>query len=179
MPFLHSQVVVQEIDANTWLLLEPIKYQGRHQQFTVPAGFETDFASVPKAFTWLIPRYGIYTKAAILHDFLCATKPIGRNDADGIFRRAMRELGVSFLRRWMMWAAVRAGCGLAGASYGELMLWLLVTIPTAAFLIAPTIVVLAWSVVFWLIEAICYVLLKPVSQKQVNPPKNFGIADNK
>ena len=34
--------------------------------FEVPAGFDTDFASVPTPFTWLVPRYGLYTKAAIL-----------------------------------------------------------------------------------------------------------------
>ena len=73
----------------------------------------TDFASVPRAFAWFIPRYGRYTKAAILHDYLCRVAVpagrISRIDADGIFRQAMRELGVPFLRRWIMWAAVRLG----------------------------------------------------------------------
>jgi Protein of unknown function (DUF1353) len=32
---------------------------------------------------------------------------ISRIDADGIFRQSMRELGVPFLRRWIMWAAGR------------------------------------------------------------------------
>src|SRR5678815_4262290 len=30
-----------------------------------------------------------------------------RRDADGVFRQAMRTLNVSFLRRWIMWTAVR------------------------------------------------------------------------
>ena len=30
-------------------------------------------------------------------------------DADGIFRRSMRELGVPVVRRWMMWTGVRWG----------------------------------------------------------------------
>jgi hypothetical protein len=79
----------------------------------VPVHKRTDFASVPRAFVWFIPRYGRYTKAAILHDYLCSVAVpagrIGRIDADGIFRQAMRELGVPFLRRWIMWAAVRLG----------------------------------------------------------------------
>jgi Protein of unknown function (DUF1353) len=35
--------------------------------------------------------------------------PADRLDADGIFRAAMRELEVPFLRRRIMWAAVRWG----------------------------------------------------------------------
>ena len=73
----------------------------------------TDFASVPRVYVWFIPRYGRYTKAAILHDYLCSievpARRISRIEADGIFRQAMRELGVPFLCRWIMWAAVRLG----------------------------------------------------------------------
>ena len=57
--------------------------------------------------------YGRYTRAAILHDYLWrfrvgnATDPVSRRDADRLLRRVMRELGVPFLRRWIMWTAVR------------------------------------------------------------------------
>jgi hypothetical protein len=77
-------------------LLEALNYQGERDLFKVPAGFVTDFASVPGLFTWLVPRYGRFTKAAILHDFLCDEAKEGRfirSQADGIFRRVMRELG--------------------------------------------------------------------------------------
>jgi Protein of unknown function (DUF1353) len=94
----------------------------------------TDLASVPRSLTWLFPRYGNYTKAAVLHDHLChsfavesvavyptpadvaesgadptATQLIelqDRSDADEIFRLAMSELGVPWARRWLMWSAV-------------------------------------------------------------------------
>ena len=61
---------------------------------------------------WLIPRFGRYTLAAILHDFLCDGLPSKRftsRDVDGLFRRVMRELGVPPLRRWLMWCGVRWG----------------------------------------------------------------------
>jgi hypothetical protein len=67
----------------------------------------------PAVLVWFIPRYGRYTKAAIFHDYLCsAAVPAGRIsriEADGMFRQAMREVGVPFLRRWIMWTAVRLG----------------------------------------------------------------------
>lgn len=178
MAFIQGKVSVEEIDEKYWLLLEPVIYQGAKQNFTVPAGFTTDFASVPTAFTWLIPRYGVYTKAAVLHDYLCAEKPVNRSDADGIFRRAMRELEVSFLRRWMMWAAVRAGCKFESAGFGEVMLVLLVAVPSVVFLLVPVVVVVVWSAVFWIVEAVVFAGLKPFSKKQVNPPKIFGVASD-
>jgi hypothetical protein len=176
MPFIQGKVAVEEIDKDMWLLLEPVIYAGRKERFEVPTGFTTDFATVPQVFTWLVPRYGVYTKAAILHDYLCVEKPVNRSDADGIFRRVMRELGVSFLRRWIMWAAVRAGSGLSHASPSEFLIWLFVAIPAVAFLLIPTLVVIIFSAVFWLIEAIVYLFLKPFSKKQVNGPDGFGIA---
>jgi hypothetical protein len=76
-------------------------------------GMETDFASVPRVFVWFLPQYGRYTKAAVLHDYLWRDAvPAGQltlAEADGISRRAMWELGVPFLRHWMMWGAVRIG----------------------------------------------------------------------
>ncbi|HSW80190.1 MAG TPA: DUF1353 domain-containing protein [Candidatus Saccharimonadales bacterium] len=173
MPFVKSEVALKELGPEKWELLEPIEYQGRKEKFYVHTGFKTDLASVPRIFTWLVPRYGKYTKAAIVHDFLCETKPVNRADADGLFRRMMRELNVPFLLRWMMWAAVRAGSGLQAATFRDVMAWLLVTIPSVIFLLAPAVIVGVWLIVFWLLESVFFLLLKPFSHKQVNKPKIF------
>jgi Protein of unknown function (DUF1353) len=109
--FVEGTVVdVEEISEQKWKLLKQMDYQGARELFQVPAGQTTDFASVPRIFIWFLPRYGRYTKAAILHDYLWeekVPKGMSRLDADGLFRQAMRELNVPFLRRWIMWAAVR------------------------------------------------------------------------
>lgn len=173
MPFLTTDVAVKQIDAETFELLEPLEYQGDNETFTVPAGFKTDFASVPRIFTWLIPRYGAYTKSAILHDFLGNSGLISHADNDGIFRRTMRELGVSFLRRWMMWAAVRAWTRLSGAKPTEILIWLLVTLPSVVFLFIPAGILIVWLNAFYLIEFAVYLALKPFSRKRVNKPKMF------
>jgi len=173
MPFIKPHVVVKEIDSKYWQLIEPIRYKAKHQEFIVPKGFKTDFATVPPIFTWLIPTYGLYTKAAILHDYLCKKKIISRADADGIFRRTMRELGVSFIRRWMMWAAVRADSLLKGASIGEIIIWLLIAIPSLIFLAIPSLVVFIWLAMFWVLEYIIFGTLKPLSRKRVNKPRFF------
>ncbi len=170
MPFTKADIAVSQITNTQWKLLEPVVYEGRDSTFTVPRGYVTDFASVPRIFFWLLPSYGAYTKAAILHDFLCETKIVSRADADGLFRRTMRELHVPLLRRWIMWAAVRANSRLKGATVGEAATWLAVTIPAAIFLAIPAVVVLVWSVLFWLGELLFYCALKPFNRTRINPP---------
>ena len=117
MPFIDpSEVRVTQLDAphydsKFWRLDRALLYRGATGEvFEVPADFNTDFASVPRVFAWFLPRYGRYTKAAILHDWLWEQAKVGEvswRDADGLFRRAMRELRVPFLRRWIMWTGVR------------------------------------------------------------------------
>ena len=71
MPFNEgSQVDVEQVGDTNWKLTRSLEYQGRTDHFVVPAGMLTDFASVPRLFVWFLPRYGRYTKAAILHDYL-------------------------------------------------------------------------------------------------------------
>jgi hypothetical protein len=113
VPFEPGSLTVRRVDADRWSLVDDLVYRGDRERFVVPAGFRTDFASVPRVVTWLIPRFGAYTLAAILHDWLCSegirSGVVSPREADGIFRRVMRESGVPVLRRWMMWAGVRWG----------------------------------------------------------------------
>jgi hypothetical protein len=75
----------------------------------VPAGFETDFASVPQLFWNILPPCGSYGKAAVIHDaiYRTATLPITRAEADAIFLEAMTFLGVGWFTRTIMYIGVR------------------------------------------------------------------------
>jgi hypothetical protein len=171
MPFVKSDVSVAQISPKDWKLLQPLTYKGKKEIFIIPAGFETDFASVPRIFFWLVPSYGVYTKAAILHDYLLRENIVPSADADGIFRRAMRELKVPFFRRWMMWSAVRIHSGLDGISLSDYLRFLAVFIPALALMAIPGVIIFAWLVIVWLIEVVIYILLLPISAKRVNPPR--------
>ncbi|MFE3546108.1 DUF1353 domain-containing protein [Nocardia sp. NPDC059177] len=170
MGFIGDGPVVEELDARFWRLTEPLTYQGAVETFTVPAGFRTDFASVPRALVWLIPRYGAYTRAAILHDYLCRTEVVGRADADGLFRRCLREFGVTVPRRWMMWAAVRFGSRLRGATAGEVLRWVLVALPSVVFLAVPVTVVTTFLLLFWLVEVVFWAFGRFGSRTTAPPP---------
>ena len=60
-------------DGKTWAIVEPFGYEvgskGSGETVDVPAGFQTDIASVPRPFWPWLPRWGRYGNAAILHDY--------------------------------------------------------------------------------------------------------------
>jgi hypothetical protein len=184
MPF-EGPVVVREAEgaeASEWELLEPLAYLGRTDRFVVPQGFVTDFASVPRPLTWLIPRYGRYTKAAILHDWLCRRCAAGEFswvDADGIFRRVLHEQGVPLLRRWTMWTAVRLHSIVRGdprtlwtQGAGDAIRLVLLTIASAVFLVVPFLVVTLWLGLAWLAEAIAWLPARITAKgEKVNRPR--------
>jgi hypothetical protein len=112
-----------------WGVERPISYQpaGTTDQITVPAGFVTDLASIPRWAWTLLPPDGPWVKAAVIHDFLYQTKgtgvwkghpsgntrpaPYTRAEADGILREAMENRQVGIVSRNIIWTAVRVGGG--------------------------------------------------------------------
>lgn len=91
-----------------WRVNGGLKYtDGKATPYAAEAGFQTDLASVPLIMTWLFPRYGLYTKAAVVHDELCRPEsPVDRFEADEVFNEMMAVLGVPKLRRLLMASAV-------------------------------------------------------------------------
>lgn len=101
---------VELIDRTRWRLLAPFSYLDPELgQQEAPAGFTTDFASVPREpLTFaLIGGYG--HAAAVIHDWLYRSGRLTRRDADAVFRRALRSSGIARWRAWLMWAGVRIG----------------------------------------------------------------------
>ena len=94
-----------------WVLTEPCIYESDIWQpkITVPTGFVTDLASIPRIFRLLIaPKNGRHRAPAIVHDYLCRLKlDFSRVKADKIFREAMKLQGVPKMRRWLMYSAVK------------------------------------------------------------------------
>ena len=91
----------------------PIECQSGDSIVYVTRGIATDFASVPWFFWWLVRPTGQHQWAAVIHDHLYADERNSRRLADAIFWEAMRELGVPYWRRLIIWAAVRIGGGFA------------------------------------------------------------------
>jgi hypothetical protein len=81
---------------------------GQVVRLVVPAGFRTDYASVPRFFWRIFPPAGRHGRAAVLHDWLYVEGTCPRFFADAMFRVAMETLGVPLWQRFLMYAAVRA-----------------------------------------------------------------------
>lgn len=143
-----------------WVLTEPLTYvdpDGR--EHTATEGMDTDFASVPFFVQWLVPRTGRHNKAAVIHDHLwdeAAEGRFDRSDADRVFRLALAELGVSFIRRWMMWTAVRQG-GLVQSPrgrwpFGDILAVVFITVLFVPIVVPASVVVVLARSVLWLLD---------------------------
>jgi hypothetical protein len=83
---------------------------------TVPRGFETDFASIPRAaWEFLDPEDPIIAWPSVVHDYLYACQgklPDGftynRESADAVLREAMEFCGAPSMIRESVYQAVRA-----------------------------------------------------------------------
>jgi len=113
-PFLSPVRLEALPGGSRWKLHEPLEYRTpAGEALTVPADFVTDLASVPRGLWNLFPPWDEYGPAAILHDWLYSKGERPRKAVDGIFLAAMKELGVSWWRRWAVYLGVRAGGWLA------------------------------------------------------------------
>lgn len=109
--FTSPLVVTPLKDGRTWKLVRSFTYHvgNRYSRdvIRVPVGFTTDFASTPPCIWPLFPPWGKYGKAAVVHDYLYWVKLKTRKEADDIFREAMVILGVSRMKVFLMYWAVR------------------------------------------------------------------------
>ena len=76
---------------------------------TVPVGFPTDGASIPRLVWTLVgSRFsGLHVEPAVIHDFLYAIHLYSRKKADLIFLEALKSCGVSLWKRQIIYRAVR------------------------------------------------------------------------
>lgn len=96
------------LGADHWRVTRGFRYyvgaEDSDRWVDIPAGYLTDGASVPRLLWSLVPPWGAYGQAAVVHDYLCENlqlssgQPITRREADRTFLEALRVLGV----RWYL-----------------------------------------------------------------------------
>lgn len=100
-----------------YVLTEPFKYfppQSR-EPIVVPAGFVTDFASIPGPLA-VVFGPSVHDLPALIHDYLYWRQSCTREQADRVFDVALDLVGVSKVKRM----AIRVGLRLGGpAAYRE------------------------------------------------------------
>jgi hypothetical protein len=95
-------------DGDDWVIVHDWKVRILGDDFTVPAGFQHDRASVPWVLRSLFDRDKLGVAGPAAHDFLYRSGIRTRRQADRVFLAIMRVDGVAPWRRKLAWAAVRA-----------------------------------------------------------------------
>jgi hypothetical protein len=107
-----------------WRLAEPLTYEvdgrGSGRIIRVSKDFVTDGASVPRLLWPILPVWASYSRAGVIHDYLCcliadntphAEAPT-RADADRIFFEAMTADNVGWVQKYTLYLGVRLGAWL-------------------------------------------------------------------
>lgn len=104
----------------TWILTSDLIYHSwvLKRTITVPAGFVTDFASVPRLPIAFLLAGDEGHAAAVLHDWLYTAHICTRAEADEVFLEALEIGGEPWWRRNLMWLGVRVGGGSAWDAAG-------------------------------------------------------------
>lgn len=97
-----------------YYLIAPISWtpnpgQEKHGAVTVPGGFVTDFASIPRLFYSLLRPDGEYAYAAVVHDYLYWTQARSRDEADEVLKLAMEDFKIGSVTVNAIYRAVRVG----------------------------------------------------------------------
>lgn len=103
----YTSLLLAPREGDRWELAAPWTYTTQRGAWTVPAGYVTDLASTPRWLWWLVPPFGAYLGAAVLHDFLYSSRPVTRVEADRAFFAAMLVDGERVWRAWLIYRAVR------------------------------------------------------------------------
>lgn len=104
-----NEPVVRVLGPDAFQLQEDFLVKVMDHTLVVPAGFVTDFESVPR----LPVVYALFKnrapKSATLHDWLYSTRVMPRATCDEIFLAAMEREGIPWWMRRAMYLGVRVG----------------------------------------------------------------------
>ena len=100
------------IGKNIWKNLEQFEYHvgdyPSEEIITVPAGYITDFASVPRTFWSIISPIDRHAKAAVIHDYLYDyPENYSRKEIDEIFLEALNVLDIKIWKTHCLYYGVR------------------------------------------------------------------------
>lgn len=118
-PIAYSRVESVLADSDRWVTTSELRYYIGHYGSTswvdVYKGFVTDGATVPRWLWWLIPPWGAYGNAVIVHDYLCTHKHIVKDGAllkvsdveiDDILKESLKIGGVKAWQQKVIYSGV-------------------------------------------------------------------------
>jgi hypothetical protein len=126
----YDAVASRALGSDHWRVTQGFRYYIQNYDHPawvyVPAGYLTDGASVPRLFWSLIPPWGAYGQAAVVHDIVCEylsvtvdgqPRPVSRSTCDQILLEAMAVLEVPSIKRKVISSAVGLYRRLSGIAH--------------------------------------------------------------
>lgn len=106
--FLNDAALVPLHDGKNWRLSNQLQFEPDGlMPIIVPEGFVTDLASVPRLFWNILPPFGEYTEAAIVHDWLYRNNFFDRETCDKVLLQGMIACEVPPWKITVIYRAVR------------------------------------------------------------------------
>ena len=118
LELIYSNYASEVLDIDYWIVNRQFIccLNSNEKQFvTIPKGFLTDGATVPRILWSIFPKWGKYGQAACVHDFLCEyliisengrISRIERSECDYFFYTLMTEMGIPKWKRLLMYWGV-------------------------------------------------------------------------
>ncbi len=103
-----TELSLTPFEGREWKLLKDWKVVVRKEVLTIPKGFVTDLASVPRIF-WIIipPSSNKCRKASIVHDWMYVHQHKTKSYADSIFLSELLSKRLFWLQAHIMYWAVK------------------------------------------------------------------------
>ena len=104
---MNHEIDIKRVGARRAVVLRDVTLFG----VEVPEGFETDGATVPRLFWWILSPFTLGLYAAIVHDFQLSDgdkyKAKRRKQIDKQFYYNLRDSGINPIRAYAVWIGVR------------------------------------------------------------------------
>jgi hypothetical protein len=109
-----TPISITKIGKNTFMVRDPLTmtFNDGAPAITVPAGFVTELASVPKRLQWWKGPTAASIAPAVFHDYLYWTQACTQDEADAVLVHAMAAEGTSSTKDAALYRAV-SGAGSA------------------------------------------------------------------
>jgi len=106
-----GKTILERVDSTTYRLNSKLSFENINYKVTIKNGLITDGASIPRIFWSIIgcPTSGKYVGSALIHDGLYSSEIIPRKHADDLFLDMLKHNDVGYVKRYLMYFAVRLG----------------------------------------------------------------------
>lgn len=107
---MTNKLILTPCGFKTWELVQAFKQGTSKGVITVPKGFKTDLATTPRFLWIMLPPFGRYSQAAVVHDYLYHSDFFNKIDADKMFYELMIKYGTwKWKAKIMYWAVFLFG----------------------------------------------------------------------